>query len=79
MKRLTLTEFIASVSTHVLMVMLFDFDFSLGENTEVYCSCGLTWRGGLFIFSGLSNRNQLSKVEDCQLKHIGQLAFSHYY
>ena len=54
-----------------------NFFFLYGENTAVYNSFGLTFRGEYFIFFGDSKKNQISKIEGCQLKNIGQLAFSH--
>ena len=55
-----------------------DFNFSFGKDTEVYFNCGLTWRGEFYIFGGSSKKNQISKIQNCQLKSVGQLAFSHH-
>ena len=55
-----------------------DRNFTFGmENIEVYRSCGLTYRGEHYIFGGLNNKTQISKIEGCQLMSIGQLTFSH--
>ena len=50
-----------------------DIDFIFGENTDVYQSCSLTWRGEHFVFGGLNERDQISKIIGCELKSIGKL------
>lgn len=56
-----------------------DFMFLFGENTEVYTSCHVTFRGDLFIYGGVNQRNQVSKLVGCKLERIFTLPFSHYY
>ena len=55
-----------------------DINFQLGHSTQVYQSCGLTYRGEHFIFGGSSKTTQIAKIDGCQLKPIGQLAFQYY-
>ena len=54
-----------------------DFDFEIDEEAEVYHSCSLTWQNELYVFGGETKRTQISKVQSCRLKPIGQLAFEH--
>ena len=57
-----------------------DFRFIFGENTEVYGSCSITWRGELFIFGGrIDEYRQISKLNDCTLERVGTLSFDHRY
>ena len=54
-----------------------DFSFQFGADTEVYYSCGLTYRGEHFVFGGQSKKTQIAKIDGCQLKIVGQLSFQH--
>ena len=54
-----------------------DFDFEYGSNTEAYHSCSLTWRGDFFIFGGIDEKTQISKLSGCKLERISSLAFHH--
>ena len=56
-----------------------DFSFSLDTGTEVYSSCGLTWQNRHFIFGGANQMTQISMVDDCTLKLVGQLEFIYRY
>ena len=56
-----------------------NFYFLMGENTEVKYSCALTFRNENYVFGGLDEKRQISKIVNCQLKNIGQLEFDHYY
>ena len=57
--------------------------FELKRNTmtssQVYWSCSLTWRNELFVFGGIPNRRQISKLVKYSLKVIGSLSFDHKY
>ena len=50
-----------------------DFNFDLTERTEVFRSCGLTWRGESYVFGGESENRQISKIVGCSLERIGSL------
>ena len=50
----------------------------INEQSEVYKSCSVQWRNGFYVFGGSSNKRQISKVDGCQLRPIGSLAFDHY-
>ena len=54
-----------------------DFNFEFEPDTEVYFSCGLTYRGEHFVFGGRSKKTQIAKIDGCQLRSIGQLNFKH--
>ena len=56
-----------------------DINFKFGDNTEVFHSCGLTFKNQHFVFGGSSFKAQISQIIDCQLKQIGTLAFNHDY
>ena len=55
-----------------------NFFFVLGNGTEVYRSCSLTWQNRHFVFGGNNEKTQISMVDDCTLKLVGQLAFHHW-
>ena len=54
-----------------------NFQFILGENTQVHKSCSITWRNEFYIFGGSQEKRQLSKVVGCELKRNGSLSFDH--
>ena len=56
-----------------------NFYFLLGENTQVYGSCSITWRNEHFVFGGSSEKKQISQIIGCELKRVGSLAFDHHY
>ena len=56
-----------------------DFEFSLGQDTEVFYSCSLTWRGQFFIFGGDKEKSQISTINGCRLERVGSLAFDQTY
>ena len=45
--------------------------------TEVENSCSVTWKNELFIFGGFRERQQISKLEGCSIRKIGDLGFNH--
>ena len=53
--------------------------FEFEDRTYVYESCGVQFKGNFYIYGGYKNEKtyQISKVEDCTLKRIGSLPFSH--
>lgn len=52
------------------------FWFKIEENAEVYFSCSLSFQGRNYIYGGSNERNQLSVVDGCALKRIGDLPFA---
>ena len=48
-------------------------DFEFGPGTGVYQSCSIVWKDEIFVFGGRYQSQQISKVQNCQLKLIGQL------
>ena len=54
-----------------------DFDFSMGENTEVYESCSMNFKNQHFVFGGDSERKQISQIIGCSLTRVGTLSFDH--
>ena len=55
-----------------------DSNLSFKVEAEVNFSCGLTYRGEHFVFGGSTKTTQIAKIDGCQLKPIGQLAFQYY-
>ena len=49
--------------------------FSFPANTEVDDSCSLLFNDKMFVFGGLNEKRQISKVTGCGLKRIGDLDF----
>ena len=52
---------------------------SVGENTEVFNSCSVTYRNRFYVFGGDRQKRQISEVAQCELRRIGTLDFIHYY
>ena len=52
-----------------------DFDFQIGDDTEVYHSCSITWRSQFFLFGGEKEKTQISTITGCKLDRIGTLSF----
>ena len=52
-----------------------DFDFEFGHKTEVDFGCSVTYRGDFYVFGGSDLDRQISKLEGCSLKRIGDLDF----
>ena len=55
----------------------YDVKFSMQENTEAYWSCSLKWRNKMIVFGGDSQKRQISEIDNCALKRIGDLSFDH--
>ena len=53
------------------------FNFSIGNDVEVYHSCSLTWHNELYVYGGNSEKTQISKVTACRLERVGELTFTH--
>ena len=49
--------------------------FAYDSKTEADGSCSVIWRGNMFIFGGWSHKKQISMVDQCQLKRVGDLPF----
>lgn len=54
-----------------------DFYFSIDNDAEVSRSCSIVWNNQLYIFGGKSMKTQISKVTNCRLERVGELAFNH--
>ena len=50
-----------------------------GQDTEAYLSCSISWRNQFFVFGGINQRRQISKLIGCELTRVGTLDFDHYY
>ena len=50
-----------------------DVDIVLGEKTEMYRSCSITWRGEYYIFGGDAHQKQVSKINGCEIQSIGKI------
>ena len=49
--------------------------FTFDDNSEALYSCSLTWNNHMYIFGGVSNRRQISKLVGNNLQVIGNLTF----
>jgi len=71
-----------SISTNVAMVITlngevdYDINFTFGVNTEVHQSCAAALFDRMFVFGGYNQKRQMSEVQDCKLKRIGDLDFN---
>jgi hypothetical protein len=54
-----------------------DFYFELGQGTEVYASCSITWQNQHFIFGGDKEKRQISQIKGCQLERVSNLKLAH--
>ena len=50
----------------------------MGADTEVRASCSLTVQGQMYFFGGETQKRQISMLDDCQVKRVGDLAFDFY-
>ena len=58
-------------------------NFNISDKTEVYFSCGITFKGRFFIYGGDRHshaairdyRSQIAKVKGCSLETVGTLDF----
>ena len=62
--------------------MFFDYrgntkslDMRIDSDTEVQLSCSMLWQGDFYLYGGLQNTRQISKVGDCYLSRVGNLSF----
>ena len=49
--------------------------FQLGNDTEVSLSCAVTFQDKFYLYGGSSEKTQISRIEGCSLKRVGDLAF----
>ena len=54
-----------------------DFDFSMGENTQVWGSCSMTFKNQHFVFGGETETKQISQIIGCSLTRVSTLSFDH--
>merc|ERR1712176_432648 len=47
-------------------------------NTEVFSSCAATLNGNMYVLGGQFKKKQMSMIEDCSLKDIGELSFEYF-
>ena len=52
-----------------------EIGFTFGDKTEVSGSCSIVWQGKMYMLGGYNYRRQISFVDQCQLKSIGELEF----
>ena len=52
-------------------------DFSIDNDAQVYRSCSITWGNDFYVYGGLNQTTQISKVTECRLERVGTLAFEH--
>ena len=55
------------------------FWFKIGDKTEVYRSCSVTFQGRSYVYGGYTEQTQLSMVDECALKRIATLPFAFKY
>ena len=51
--------------------------FKKDDNTEAYNACSIIWKNQFFVFGGLKEKQQISRLSGYKLKRIGQLDFDH--
>ena len=56
-----------------------EIGFAYGSNTETIGTCSVIWRGNMFLFGGYNHKKQISMVDQCQLKRVGDLPFIMYF
>ena len=50
-------------------------EFEFESRTEVTESCSIVWHGKMHLFGGLNQQRQISVVDECKLRRIGDLHF----
>lgn len=53
--------------------------FETDSLAEVAVSCSATINGEFYIFGGLNERRQISKIVDCSLQRVGDLPYELYF
>ena len=53
-----------------------EIGFTYDVGTEVAASCSVVWHGQMFMFGGFIHKRQISLVDQCRLKLIGELPFN---
>ena len=53
--------------------------FERDDTTEAYNSCSINWNNQLFIFGGISDKRQISRLTGHKLEKVGTLDFVHYF
>ena len=52
-----------------------EIGFSFSAKTEVHGSCSITWQNKMYVFGGITNKEQISVIDKCELTSIGELQF----
>ena len=52
--------------------------FERGASTQDWNSCSLNWQNQLFIFGGLNEKRQISRLSGYKLERVGDLLFDLY-
>ena len=50
-------------------------DFSFSSGTDILYACSVVWNNHMYVYGGVTEVYQISKVDDCRLSVIGQLSF----
>ena len=54
--------------------------FEIERGVQAFKSCGVQFKGEFYIYGGrYGDKSQIAKVDDCALKRIGTLPFTHWY
>ena len=54
--------------------------FTLDDNTSVWGSCSVTFQNQHYVYGGWGDyTRQISQIDGCRLRRIGDLPFDHYY
>lgn len=50
-------------------------NFELGAGTDLFAACATSFKGNMFLFGGVTVNNQVSKIDGCALRNVGELPF----
>ena len=56
-----------------------EIKFTYGDETEAHGSCSIVWQTKMYMFGGYKYSKQISVVDKCQLKRVGDLLFYMFY
>ena len=56
-----------------------DFGFVFEGGATVHTGCSLLWQSTYYMFGGYGNKNQIARLDNCQLTKIGDLSFQFSY
>merc|ERR1711990_5666 len=52
-----------------------EINFELDDSSSIWEACSVDYQGQYYLFGGRFHKRQISKVDNCGLRHVGSLNF----